>query len=267
MTNLPIALSLVATATAAGAITNYGVDYVRQFLSARSETKKLAKELEAAALQSNDITELGKYLYDNIGATRVSNYVNDTVVGDRVKQALGGVLTFLGTEENEITSEETEEAERAARPLRPEDYATERLLADETMRKALEEIRFGEVWNGLARIRRYIETRLLAIAPDDIKNAKPPLGRLLDLLTRQGRIAPLIAKQLQYPIRVANAGIHGKILTVTRQKKHGDWLRPLWMNSHHLSPQIPAKVRSRRASIRRTNLGGLDRRRDYRTAL
>lgn len=207
--DLSSAISAVATIAAVGAAGNFGVDYIRQFLSARSETKKLARELEAAALQSNDITELGKYLYENIGATRVSNYVNDTVVRERVKQALGSVITFLGTEEKEITSEETEEAERTAGPLTPEDYDTELLSADETMRKALDEIRFGEVWNGLARIRRYIETRLLAIAPDDIKDAKPSLSRLLDILTRQERITPLIAKQLRYPIRVANAGIHG----------------------------------------------------------
>jgi hypothetical protein len=171
----------------------------------------LAKELEAAVLQSNDITELGEYLYNNIGATRVSNYINDSVVRERVKQALGSVLTFLGTEEDEITLREAEDAEDAAGrlPLTSEDYANELLPADETMRKALEEIRFGEVWNGLARIRRYVEARLLAIAPEDIRTAKMSLGRLLNLLIRRELISPLIAEKLQYPIKVANAGIHG----------------------------------------------------------
>jgi hypothetical protein len=211
VTDFSTVLSLFATSAAAGAIATYGLDNVRQRLSARSEAKMLAKELEAAVLQSNDITELGEYLYNNIGATRVSNYINDGVVRERVKQALGSVLTFLGTEEDQITLEEAEEAGGAAGrlPLTSEDYAKEFLPADETMRKALEEIRFGEVWNGLARIRRYVETRLLEIAPDDIRTAKLPLGRLLNILIRRGLISPLIAEKLQYPIKVANAGIHG----------------------------------------------------------
>ena len=208
MTNLSDSLSVVALIAASGGVVNYATDYIRQFLSARSEARKLAKELEAAALQSNDIAKLGEYLYGNIGATRISNYVSDNVVRERVKQALGGILTFLGPEESEITNEEAEEAAGPI-PLTPENYKVGLSQADETMTRALEEIRIGEVWNGLARMRRYIESQLRAFIPDDLTIAKMSLGQLLNLLVSQGRIPAEIATQLRYPIKVANAGIHG----------------------------------------------------------
>jgi hypothetical protein len=211
VTSLANTLSFVATAVASVAVARAGSDYVWQFFSARAEARKLAKELEAAALQSNDITMLGRYLYDNIGATRVSNYVNDKVVRERVQQALAGVLAFLGPEENEITPEEAVEAEEAAgqRSQEHEGYGTEVGLADEPMRIALEDIRVGEVWNGLARMRRYLETRLRAIAPADINMDRLGLGQLLNILTNLGIVPESVNAQLRYPIRVANAGIHG----------------------------------------------------------
>jgi hypothetical protein len=215
MSGLSNALTGASVTIGAALLANLSYDLARQLWSARVEARKLAKELEATALQSNDIAKLGEYLYDNIGATRVSNYVNDSAVRERVKQALGSVLTFLGPEETTITSEETEEAEQAEQTERPrrtaefdERYSLEQSIGSE-MGKALEEIRFGEVWNGLARMRRYIEARLRTIASEFPNIDKMSLSPLLDILTRQERIPLGIARQLRYAIRVANAGIHG----------------------------------------------------------
>jgi hypothetical protein len=227
VSDLPVLISDIAALTALAAVVNVGTNTIEQFRRTRAEARKLDKEFEADALQSNDIAKLGKYLYDNIGGTRVSIYVSDRAVRERVGQALSSVLAFLGPEETSITPEEAEEAEEAGQsrqaPELRERYSLEQAEGSESMRQSLEEIRVGEVWNGLARMRRYIEVRLRAIAPEVPDNTKLSLGQLLDLLIREGRIPIEIAQQLRYPIRVANSGIHG--LDVDRGQAEEAWVQ------------------------------------------
>lgn len=211
MSTLTDLLAASSLAVSAGVLLSYGRDAIAQFVSARAEAKKLAQELETAALQSNSISELGGYLYDNIGATRVSNYVDDNAVRERVTRALDSVVAFLGPEEVRITAEEVEEAEAATpAPSVPQEQGEVEQLADAEMRRALQEIQYGETWNGLARMRRHIEVQLRRIAPPDSFPPNVSAGRLLELMARRGVIQQGTVKQLRFAIRVANAGVHGE---------------------------------------------------------
>jgi hypothetical protein len=213
LTNL---LSGLSATIGAGLLGNLINDRVGQLWSARKEAQKLTQELEAAALRSNDISIVGNYLYDNIGSTRVSNYVRDDAVHEKVTRALDSILAFLGPEEVTITPEEEEEAEAVNPSAESRERPEPGLSADTEMGKALQEIRYGETWNGLARLRRHIEAQLRKIAPDVLADSNISAGRLLDLMVRRELILPGPAKQLRYAITVANAGIHGEDVDVNQ---------------------------------------------------
>ena len=121
----------------------------RQYLAAREEVRRLTQDKERQALQSNDIRQLGSYLYDNIGDTRIANYIGNAEVRARVSRALDGVLSFLGTEDTEITAQETEMAAQEANEpdvIRALEESQPYISSPPgEMARALDEITFGEV--------------------------------------------------------------------------------------------------------------------------
>lgn len=64
MSSLTGLLTGLSTSIGVSLLANLSYDRIRQFLSARTEAQKLAGDLESAALQSNDISRLGSYLYE-----------------------------------------------------------------------------------------------------------------------------------------------------------------------------------------------------------
>src|SRR5438874_2559660 len=86
-----------AVGAAAAGLQTFSV--ARQSRTVKEEVRKLAEGQERQVLQSNSINQLGRYLYNNIGSTRIANYVGNKEVRDRVSRALNGVLSFLGTED------------------------------------------------------------------------------------------------------------------------------------------------------------------------
>ncbi len=197
----------------------------KQSREAKAEVERLAERKATDALQSDNIEEFGRYLYDNIGPTRVSNYVENAQVRERVTQALDAVLDFLGPEESEVTADETQVVEQEAR--QPEVQEAIQRSQPEAIREASEmttafsEITFGEVWNGLARMRRYIELRLLKLygeqPPPDRR--RRTAGRMLNELRNTGRIPESSLGQLSYALKVANAGIHGEEVDVSQAQE------------------------------------------------
>jgi hypothetical protein len=185
----------------------------RQARLASTEVRRLAEDQERAALQSDDIKTLGHYLYENIGSTQINSYVSNKQVRDRVSRALESVLGFLGTEETEVIAEQSEEV---AQEVPDTATAVSRTLEEERseMARSLDEMSFGEVWNGLARMRRHIESELRRITPKERRYQNQPAGRLLTILHREGLISDRAEKLLRYAINVANAGIHGSDISV-----------------------------------------------------
>lgn len=247
MTNYLIPI-LTSGAALAGAVAG-GVQAVlaaRQARAATAEVRRLGQNEELQVLQSDDLTRLGRYLYETIGPTRISNYVGNMEVRSQVSRALDGVFEFLGTEETEISPAESAEAAQevgdSEAAQTAEEEAIKVLDEPETeelseMQKALHEITFGEVWNGLARMRRYIEGQLADIALERSEWRRLSAGRLLTRLRQAGYISDRTEKLLRYAIDVANAGIHGGEIEVGQaQEAWESAVRGLTM----LSQQRPA---------------------------
>lgn len=193
----------------------------RQGRLAGAEVRRLTQGEEQIALQSDNMRVLGRYLYENIGSTRISNYVSNKKVRDQVSRALEGVLAFLGTEATVLSSEESEEAAQEAPDLEVTIREFEESEQDEPseMARALEEMTYGEVWNGLARMRRHIESQLRYITPEASRYQRQSTGRLLTILNRDGYVSDRAEKLLRYAIDVANAGIHGTEISVRQAQE------------------------------------------------
>jgi hypothetical protein len=214
---------LAAGASLAGAVTAsvQAALGARQAKAAREEVRRLSEEKELEVLGSSNLGRLGRYLYDDIGSTRISNYVENENVRDRVSRALAGVVEFLGTEEIQIRPEDAQApSDDVGEPV---DEAIDGLREvpppeQSEMQRALSEITFGEVWNGLARMRRHLEVRLRAavqeMLPGDVFAAEKSFrarsaGSLVRILRQAGKISSDTEEHLRYAIDIANAGVHG----------------------------------------------------------
>jgi hypothetical protein len=159
-----------------------------------------ATRLEAA-LNSNEIRVLGDYLYNDLGKVSLADFSSDDRVMARVDAVIASAEAFLGKPED--VPEHAEEPPSTIREVEPP--------ISEVFARVESEIRSGEVWNGLARLRREIEIRLREIAsannliPDKFTGA----GQVLRTLSRSGRVVPQAETNLRYAIDVCNRGIHG----------------------------------------------------------
>jgi len=170
--------------------------------ASKQQTKRLDEASERMALQSTDIQILGGYLYENLGNARIGSYVRDEELRDRVTRTLDVITSFLGPEPPQP------EPEAPVSPVIPLELASP-AVRDE-MEKALRDIRFGEVWNGLARTRRIIEIRLRELSSQIPEDRPIAISRMLASLTKEGFIPAEAANFLRYAISVSNAGIHGE---------------------------------------------------------
>ena len=124
--------------------------------SHRAQKRKL-KEAEAKKISSvlaeDDITTLGAYVDNVIGPFNMREYATNSKVERRVDAYIERVQEYIGTPED--IAREREEAPRQA-DLPP---TLDSQLPHE-FQPILQELRFGESWNALARLRRHIEMTL-----------------------------------------------------------------------------------------------------------
>ena len=194
--------SASAIAGVAAAVSSSAVA-IASWVAVRAQTRQLDEVSEQSALQSTDIQVLGSYLYENVGNARISSYVRDDELRGRVTRALEAITSFLGPEPTSRP-----ESQAPAPPAVPPELVSQTVSAE--MDKALQDVRFGEVWNGLARIRRIIEIRLREISPEIPENRPISAGRILTSLAKAGRIPDEAVSLLRYAIDVSNAGVHGQ---------------------------------------------------------
>jgi hypothetical protein len=176
------------------------------FLSARrSQISKLREAEEKqfqAALASDDLTVVGNYLEENIGRFNVYEYVSNPTVSKRIDTYLERLRFFVGTDA------ELEQQIRESEP--PPEIEVPSALPEE-FERVLTELRTGEIWNALARLRRYIEIALREIAEArDIRLERPSTaGHLLNVLWRSEVIPQDAFSNLKYAITVCNKAVHG----------------------------------------------------------
>ena len=125
-----------------------------------------------------------------------------TNVEERVNKYLDKIQNFVGTTEQIPKEMGAKEVEAVEEPV--EGFSEE-------FQTILNELRTGESWNALARLRRHIEIHLREIAIDkgykerQLKSA----GQILRLLYDRKYVDPDSYELLMYSISVCNRAIHG----------------------------------------------------------
>jgi hypothetical protein len=209
MSTLAPYISLVA-AFAGLATTFYTVLRTVSDRRRRQETiGELQKEQEAQALASADLHILGDYIYSNLGNVTVSAYARNPEISAKVRRALDGVGNFLGPDSLRVPASQGTPAGQVDDVMVSE--------VNDEMSKAREDILYGEVWNGLARMRRTIENELRELAPMEVgarRDRPAPVGALIDRMRSRGLIDDGVTNHFRYAVQVANAAVHGKDVSV-----------------------------------------------------
>ncbi len=202
--------SLWLVALSSAAATNLLVFGVRKSvgLYRKREQLRVADEQRfKAALDSDSLRELGSYLDRALGKFSIRDYAEDAEVRTRVTTFLDRLEEFVGRS-TEIVQKPT------APPVETQPPAPRLpgLARIETRMEA------GEIWDGLAALRRLVEARLLDYARNrQVELPKRPgAGRMVQILQQKRQIPPETAERLQFVIDVANRGVHG--LQVTTQE-------------------------------------------------
>ena len=198
-------LSVVAGLTG---LVSVSTTIVSMYLSRRSKTSALknAEEKEfQAAIQSSNLKTLGDYLYKGIGEIRVGDFSSDPKVRERVTDLVERLDEFL---------REPEDKDKSEKPEFEQKGSIEYVQHDPDLIEARSQLESGNLWNGLAGLRRVIESRLKDLAiRRGFKLGRVGAGRVLGILWKKEMIPPDVARNLQYAITVANKGVHGEDVT------------------------------------------------------
>lgn len=165
-------------------------------------------------LNSNQLSELGKYLDDVLGRFAVAEYTDNPAVRLRVDAYLSRIQRFVGTQEELESHPPRPVASEAVDPTR-EVHVSAAGISE--LARALDEVRSGEIWNGLARMRTYVEDTLTTVALNSHVRVSPGMSAqsLISVLTRASLLDEAMVPALRFSIVIANRAIHGK--DVTRQ--------------------------------------------------
>lgn len=200
-------LSLVSAILAATS----GISTIVALVRKRRDLHKSLEGAEEAVLNARlatlDLGALSSYLYDELGDTKIGALSSNPMLRKKVTSVLDAVVEYVGTDA-EVRSESDDVGDRREQsglsPARIEAVHPE-------LSKSVEEIRGGAAWNGLARMRRLVEVTLRELARrEGLEMSGQGVGQLLRNLDRADLLPPGMMQELQYPIQIANAGIHGE---------------------------------------------------------
>ena len=176
--------------------------------AARSKRKreKEARELDVGrveeALSSDDLGTLGKYVYEGFGDVSVEGFAQDLDTRKSVDQVFSMLKQYLGATPSPQPP--------IAEPDWRGDPNAEVLDVEPEFRVAFDEINRGDVWNGLARLRRALEIRLRGFAEQSGLATKwTGAGQIVNALGHKNIIDYETKTALRYAIEIANRGVHG----------------------------------------------------------
>jgi hypothetical protein len=166
---------------------------------------KLSEEAQERALESDDLETLGKYLLGDIGSVRVTDIIRDAQVQRRTAKAMSRVQAFLASAPSDPGTAHPDADAGAVNLEEPR--------APRQLEKAVNEVLAGEVWNGLAYMRRYIEV-LLKHSHPELRKARLGAGQLITSAARRDLIPPEAVAPLRYAVGIANRAVHGEPVEV-----------------------------------------------------
>lgn len=197
--------TIASISAGVGSLLGMAVSVIRNRYAQKRKLKKAEEETISSVLAEDDITTLGAYVDNVIGPFNMREYATNSEVERKVDAYIERVQEYIGNPEDI-------ERERGEAPPQMDPPPTHDSQFPHEFQPILEELRFGESWNALARLRRYIEVTLKKIAEQTnlpIERVSS-VGRLLTLLEKRQVIDSQIALNLRYPISVSNRAIHGE---------------------------------------------------------
>lgn len=216
MNSLREILGILATSLGSLSVVITILALINESLKQKNKLKVLnSKEFETI-LDTSDIKILGKYLDNEIGQMTISDYVDNESINQKIQTFINKLTRFVGTEE-QIDKEKSEQIE-IDKDLdfdqqKLKDFPFKGKLGEE-FDKILSELFYGEAWNALARLRRFIEIKLRDLC---LQNNIPvekmySISHMIELLKRHEVIELDVARNLKYPVHVSNKAIHGQDL-------------------------------------------------------
>jgi hypothetical protein len=169
---------------------------------ASTDTKRLTDEAELAALDSFDLGKVGKYLFDTVGSVRIDDYVRDRKLRLRTEKAIKRLAEFVGTE-----------PEEAQEPPPPSRQILEEMPTSNEVELARRSIEAGDLWGGLARLRKFMEIRFSGLFPQ-IDSERMSLSGYIELAHRRGLLNDQEHNALRFALNVANRAVHGEDVSV-----------------------------------------------------
>jgi hypothetical protein len=203
-------VTIIVSGAAASAFASVGGTLLSLYQNWKSQRDKLSRSNEINledVLNSNDIKRLGRFLDETIGQFDVAEYVTSKNVSNTIDKYFDGVSDFLGS------AARTEAEEKIEKPEPSNIYVShKRPDFSGNLEIVFSELEQGEIWNGLARLRREIEIKLRerALELGYKKHHLRSAGQILRILIDRNVIRPDLAKPLQYAIAVCNRAVHGR---------------------------------------------------------
>jgi hypothetical protein len=161
---------------------------------------RLTEDARRNAINSSNLQVLGKYLVDDVGSVRISDVVSSEDVGLRTFQAFAAVRRFVDKPEETPGDEEAP-------------WTSPEVVMSDELRDARLMVLAGEIWNGLALMRRNLEIVLRALDPA-LAKSRMGAGQLISRVEKSGHLAPEAAHHLRYAVQVANRAVHGDEIDV-----------------------------------------------------
>lgn len=206
MSPFPETYTGLATLAASGAAVGVAKQLFQDWVGTRKALAATIEEARNRAIASDDLKTLGAYLYDDVGRVTVASYLRNETLRQRVDAALDRVSDYVG---READIEPILEAPSNPR-VDTDSFDGVGAQSARELREVQREIRNGQVWNALARLRRHIEITLRTLTGDEPTARPSSAGSLVRNLAKRGAISADAAGSLQYAIQVANRGIHGE---------------------------------------------------------
>lgn len=179
-----------------------GVVAQREKQRVKKTRQRLSKTATGSVLQDPTLSELGRYIFQDVGSVTVRDYIRDDQLHGELPETLESIRRYL-----ELPSEDQQGPEHTqARDRTP--GGLERHDVPDFVLARIEE---GDYWTALAWLRTQIERSLREFAHAHDLHVPEKVGArsLLSLLRGEQLISDDIAEPLDYAIRVANRGVHG----------------------------------------------------------
>jgi HEPN domain-containing protein len=181
------------------------------------------------ALTSDNLEVVGKYLGDKLGAVDLGTYVRDATIRNRVDTYVEKLARFLDAPLDKLVP--ASQSNKAKRPGKKTSRQRKPPAGQypEVIRKAVDDLERGEIWNALARLRRDLEKQLRAKIPNAPRSLS--LRQLIELISPKMEKDNILRPTRKF-LHIANAAIHGEDIDIDDARLAIEYARQIyeWLN-------------------------------------